>query len=345
MNSRILTIVIPTYNMEQYLHRCLDSLIVDGGHLDLLEVLVINDGSKDGSSLIAHGYQERYPELFRVIDKENGNYGSCVNRGLREAQGKYVKVLDADDRFFTEGLTVLLDNLCRQDADLVLTDYLTENLKGKVLSERQYHLVPGRTLDFDEVCLAKSLENFQMHGVCYKRRFLLSIGYRQTEGISYTDQEWVFMPMAAIRTVYYVPQLVYCYLRGRLGQTMDPSIVHRTLTQQLELTYINIKFFLQFRNNLSLNRKKFLMRQLRYSVKLAYKFGILFGDLKTEELMDFDNFLLTHEKYLYDYAGGLFFESYWKYQYVKEWRKAPKDFILPRMVRLILLLGRLPFVK
>lgn len=179
MNSKILTIVIPTYNMEQYLHRCLDSLIVDGGHRDLLEVLVINDGSKDGSSLIAHGYQERYPELFRVIDKENGNYGSCVNRGLREAQGKYVKMLDADDRFFTEGLTVLLDNLCRQDADLVLTDYLTENLKGKVLSERQYHLVPGRTLDFDEVCLAKSLENFQMHGVCYKRRFLLSIGYRQ----------------------------------------------------------------------------------------------------------------------------------------------------------------------
>lgn len=87
------------------------------------------------------------------------------------------------------------------------------------------------------------------------------------------------------------------------------------------------------------------MRQLRYSVKLAYKLGILFRDLKTEELMDFDNFLLTHEKYLYDYAGGLFFESYWKYQYVKEWRKAPKDFILPRMVRLILLLGRLPFVK
>ena len=98
---KLLTIVIPTYNMEAYLNRCLDSLLVSDEQMQLLEVLVINDGSKDNSSAIAHEYEAKYPNTFRVIDKENGNYGSCVNRGLKEASGKYIKVLDADDWFDT----------------------------------------------------------------------------------------------------------------------------------------------------------------------------------------------------------------------------------------------------
>ena len=89
--NKILTIIIPTYNMEKYLRRCLDSLIIDEEGMKQLEVLVINDGSKDSSSQIAHEYQDKYPDTFRVIDKENGNYGSCINRGLKEATGKYVK--------------------------------------------------------------------------------------------------------------------------------------------------------------------------------------------------------------------------------------------------------------
>lgn len=102
--NKILTIIIPTYNMEKYLRRCLDSLIIDEEGMKQLEVLVINDGSKDSSSQIAHEYQDKYPDTYRVIDKENGNYGSCINRGLKEATGKYVKVLDADDWYNTKGL-------------------------------------------------------------------------------------------------------------------------------------------------------------------------------------------------------------------------------------------------
>lgn len=89
--NKILTIIIPTYNMEKYLRRCLDSLIIDEEGMKQLEVLVINDGSKDSSSQIAHEYQDKYPDTYRVIDKENGNYGSCINIGLKEAKGKYVK--------------------------------------------------------------------------------------------------------------------------------------------------------------------------------------------------------------------------------------------------------------
>lgn len=121
--EKILTIVIPTYNMQDYLHRCLDSLIVPEEQMQLLEVLVVNDGSKDNSSVIAHEYQNKYPDTFRVIDKENGNYGSCVNRGLREATGKYIKILDADDWFDNVTLALYLIYLTALDVDLVLTDF------------------------------------------------------------------------------------------------------------------------------------------------------------------------------------------------------------------------------
>ena len=121
--EKILTIVIPTYNMQDYLRRCLDSLIVPEEQMQLLEVLVVNDGSKDNSSAIAHEYQDKYPDTFRVIDKENGNYGSCVNRGLKEASGKYIKILDADDWFDKTILARYVEFLKTLNVDLVLTDY------------------------------------------------------------------------------------------------------------------------------------------------------------------------------------------------------------------------------
>ena len=83
---KILTLAVPTYNMEPYLEKCVRSCMCDNKHL--LEVLIVNDGSTDGSSTIAHKLQSEYPEIVTVIDKENGNYGTCVNRAISEAQGK-----------------------------------------------------------------------------------------------------------------------------------------------------------------------------------------------------------------------------------------------------------------
>ena len=138
--SKILTIVIPTYNMQNYLRRCLDSLIVSPELMGFLEVLVVNDGSKDNSSAIAHEYQEKHPDTFRVIDKENGNYGSCVNRGLAEAQGKYIKVLDADDWFDTKNFEAFMQFLENNDTDLVISDFDQVDESGKLVNHFSYGL-------------------------------------------------------------------------------------------------------------------------------------------------------------------------------------------------------------
>lgn len=207
--------------MEKYLHKCLDSLIIDEEGMKQLEVLVINDGSKDSSSLIAHEYQATYPETFRVIDKENGNYGSCINRGLKEATGKYIKVLDADDTFDNENFQTYLSLLSSLDVDLVVTDYVIVNKEGMVKRKLGRNLKPNIMLSVSEVLEEFLNPQIQMHAVTYKTNNLRKINYIQTEGISYTDQEWMFMPMTTVNKVYYHPVVVYRYLVGRAGQTVE----------------------------------------------------------------------------------------------------------------------------
>ena len=94
--EKILTVVVPAYNIETYVKQCLDSF-VQKEILDDIEVLVINDGSKDRTVELAEAYVRKYPETFRVINKENGGHGSTINRGIKEASGRYFKVVDGDD--------------------------------------------------------------------------------------------------------------------------------------------------------------------------------------------------------------------------------------------------------
>lgn len=94
--DKVLTVIVPVYNMEKYIRQCLESLVI-GEVLDRIEVLVVLDGSKDGSAEIAYEFVEQYPDTFRIIYKANGGHGSAINTGLMMASGEYVKILDSDD--------------------------------------------------------------------------------------------------------------------------------------------------------------------------------------------------------------------------------------------------------
>lgn len=89
LTEKTLSIIIPSYNMEAYLPQCLDSLLGPDVPVELLDIIVVNDGSRDRTSEIAHSYANRYPDSIRVIDKANGNYGSCINAALPTARGRW----------------------------------------------------------------------------------------------------------------------------------------------------------------------------------------------------------------------------------------------------------------
>lgn len=104
-----------------------------------LEVIIVNDGSTDSSLAIAKQYENKRPDIIKIIDKQNGNYGSCVNAGLAQATGKYFRILDADDWFDTQALAEFLKKLETCETDLVLT-LIAENIfQGeKMIEEKKY---------------------------------------------------------------------------------------------------------------------------------------------------------------------------------------------------------------
>lgn len=222
MIEKILSVVIPTYNMEAYLGRCLDSLVNAKDVLDELEIIVVNDGSKDRSLEIANSYKERFSDSIVIIDKPNGNYGSCINAALKIAVGKYFRIVDADDWVDSHGLAEMVQAIKKREVDLVITDFETKlakrtiihksspNLYGKIFSE-----------DSEEIKELRPDRELKMHRMTYRTAILKQIDYRQTEGISYTDTEYVFYPLAVVRTVILMDIVVYCYWIGREGQTVS----------------------------------------------------------------------------------------------------------------------------
>lgn len=321
--EKILTIVIPTYNMEKYLDKCLTSLIVaDKELLKKLEVLVVIDGAKDRSSEIAHSYQDKYPEVFRVIDKENGNYGSCVNRGLKEAKGKYIKILDADDYFCTTVFNNFIIFLQKIEADLIVSDFCSVNGQGSHTKEKHYPFkINQKVVPFDD-SIAKLLlkYNLQMHAITYKTENLRAISYQQTEGISYTDQEWTFIPLSSVQTVVHFPQILYKYLVGRAGQTMDPQVFKKTISQNEICILKKLKFYLNDKTPNS-SARLFQSTWIRWNLSKVYRWYLVeYPSLPKEGLVNFEmqikgfapNIIKESENFVL--PGTL-------YHFVKAWRE------------------------
>jgi len=289
--TKILSIIIPTYNMQKYLRHCLDSLLVSDDMMGQLEVLVINDGSKDDSSKIAHEYEIRYPNIFRVIDKENGNYGSCINRGLKEATGKYVKVLDADDSFDTVNFEDYLRYLGDMDVDMVITPYIIVDEAGNERSVETYDLPDNVPLTWKQLTPAFQKKSLQMHAVTYKRQNIINIHYQQTEGISYTDQEWIFTPLTTVNTAIAYPNTIYKYLIGRAGQTVSADIFRRNISQNELCARRIVKDYKSF-NKFDAYKQEYLDYKFIVTVTAMYQWYLLrYPELDLLELVRFDDFV------------------------------------------------------
>ena len=229
--EKVLSIAVPTYNMEALLPRCLDSFIVPQEEMALLEVLVVNDGSKDRSLEIAYQYAERYPDTIKVIDKPNGNYGSCINAALKVATGKYFRICDADDNYENKNLKEYIIFLSKNDTDIVFSPYKTCKFNQEIVSEvRSIENLCDKDLNIDDINWNdQHLANFRaMHCMATKRDLLIKNSYYQTEGISYTDTQFVFYSMLYANTCRFFKDCIYIYYLGRDGQTMSQAAMKKS---------------------------------------------------------------------------------------------------------------------
>lgn len=276
--EKILSIIIPTYNMAALLPRCLDSLTASGV-LDDLDILVVNDGSTDSSRAVAYSYAERYPQSIKVVDKKNGNYGSTINAALPLAVGEYVKVLDADDWFDSQALAKYVAELksLEQEVDVSVTHFLmiheggrTETVKYQNYGREPYTY--GKVYNLDKVLGDGFIRYFLMHSLTYRTQLLRDHGYRQTEGISYTDIQWSSYPFFWAGSIVFHDLVVYRYNMDREGQTMDPAVIRKSLPQLERMTMDLMDFYRKAdMSGLSEARVGFLRQYFKNRLRLLVK--------------------------------------------------------------------------
>lgn len=282
MSTKVLSIIIPMYNMENYIGKCLQSLLdIPTECLESIDIIVVNDGSKDQSLHIATSYQKKYPEVIRVIDKENGNYGSCINAGLAKALGTYVKVLDSDDYFSSVGLSAILEKISSIPVmDMIITDFDIINANDEITNHVSFHLKKEKCLLFNDIW--KKISDIQMHAIIYRTELFKEINYHQTEGISYTDQEWCYYPMVKIQTVYYVNNVLYKYLLGREGQTMSENVLKKKISNLEIVANKMLKHFSLLDKN-KLSRERYLLLRKRILVRYKDIYRLYLIGFKKEE--------------------------------------------------------------
>ena len=244
---KLLTLAISAYNMQEYLGKCLDS-VTRPDIPDTLEVIIVNDGSKDKTSEIAHQYEKRFNSIIRVIDKENGHYGSCINKALEVATGKYFRPLDADDWMNTDALVSLLSLLENNDNDLIVTthtNYLDNNrvnhikIPDSIIVNKQYDL---NTLDFQK----EKIDCFlKMHTMTYKTSILKNMSLKLSTGISYTDSEYCMFPLDKANSVIFYDLDLYQYNLSREGQTMQQSIITKSVKPFYLISMKMIDYFIK----------------------------------------------------------------------------------------------------
>ena len=243
--NKILTVVVPVYKVEQYINKCLGSLVVPEELMGLLEVIVVNDGTPDNSAIMAKEFEKKFPHTFRVIDKENGGHGSCCNVGLREAKGKYIHFLDSDD-WFDENFPLYLEKLAKEDADVVFTHCVKEFAKSgiskvhslKLEYDKQYEF---RTIPFDLL----THDTFSLHECSYSVDLLRKNEIAFLERCSYDDTILRLAPIPLVKQISLYDLSLYHYLLEREGQSMDKKVFAKKLPQLLE----NIRSLFEHCNN------------------------------------------------------------------------------------------------
>lgn len=332
--EKILSIIIPTYNMETLLRHTLDSLIVSDENMKILEVLVVNDGSKDSSLAIAKEYEKKYPDTIFAIDKTNGNYGSCINRGLKEASGKYVKVLDADDSLDTHCLEVLITNLLQTEVDTIITDFVIVDTNDQV-SERSYFSLPTETEFTLGLIKNEELGYFWHHALIHKRETLVNINYCQTEGVSYSDDEWVYKPTSVAKSLLYIPIPLYRYLIGREGQTMSSANFSKLCIGKFKVAESIVDFYKAYYTKVSDENKHFM--DAKFYERLRSLYSIFLRNHWTPQsnglLAKFDVELKVFAPHLYYKLDDLKLNII-GYKYVKWWRReGRKDSAIFKIIR------------
>ncbi len=244
---KYISFAIPSYNSEDYMSRAIESILPGG---EDVEIIIVNDGSKDGTLQIAREYKEKYPDIIKVVDKENGGHGDAVNYGLANATGKYFKVVDSDDWVDEEALLLILSFLKgmeREDKeiDMLVSNYVYEKVGAahkKCIHYRNV-LPQDKIFTWDEIGRFHLDQYILMHSVIYRTSMIKLSQMTLPKHTFYVDNIYVYYPLPHVRKIYYMDVDFYRYFIGREDQSVNEKVMISRVDQQIFVTKTMIDMY------------------------------------------------------------------------------------------------------
>ena len=241
---KILSVVVPCYNSEAYMEKGIESLLPGG---EEVEILIVDDGSKDRTGEIADAYGEKYPGIVKVIHQENGGHGEAVNAGIRNATGLYFKVVDSDDWVDGESYRKIMSTLeflirSADKVDMVISNFVYEKQgvrRKKVMNYRSF-FPEEEVFGWSEVKHLRKGKYILMHSIIYRTKLLKDCGLELPKHTFYVDNLFVYQPLPYVKKMYYLNVNFYRYFIGRDDQSVNESVMISRIDQQLKVNKLMI---------------------------------------------------------------------------------------------------------
>lgn len=243
--EKLITFAIPSYNSGSFMHKCIDSLLAS--EAEDIEIIIVNDGSKDNTAEVADSYAEKYPDIVRAIHQENGGHGEGVNQGMRNAKGKYYKVVDSDDQLDPEELKKLLARMREIDAegkeiDMYACNYVYVRIDDGSRRPMSYkHIFPHEKIcTWDDTRAFDPSQYLMMHSVIYRTELLRSLNFELPKHTFYVDNLYMYVPFPHVKSIYYMDLDLYLYFVGSNEQSVSEKNMIKRIDQQILVTRLMI---------------------------------------------------------------------------------------------------------
>lgn len=245
---KLLSIIVPCYNAQAYLKKCVDSLLVGG---QKVEIILVDDGSTDKTATMIDEYATNYPSLVKTIHQANGGYGQAVNTGLQHAQRIYIKIVDGDDwldQVAYQKALATIESWQKDECkpDVLLTNYIydKQGVKYKKTMEYSKLLPQEEVFDWSRVKVRLG-KYFLMHAIIYRKELLQKMAFQLPAHTFYVDNLYAFEPLFYAKKLYYLDVDLYHYFIGRSDQSVNEKVMISRIDQQLFVNRRMVEFYAQ----------------------------------------------------------------------------------------------------
>ncbi len=219
---KVLSVIVPAYNCEKVIDKCITSFL-DAPCFEKIELIIVNDGSTDNTIDVARKYTDKHTNI-KLISQENKGHGGALNTGCAAAEGKYLKVIDADDWVSTENLETFINKLEKLDSDVVLTHHYTNDISnGEIKLWKSYPKEFEVPYNFDEIMV--EWDNFNrsltFHGITYNTKFYKENCISLSQHVFYEDYEFATIPCCFAKSVTPIDLFIYNYRIGDVTQSVS----------------------------------------------------------------------------------------------------------------------------